>query len=413
MNKKISVGVAISLIAIACTVTFVVTWTVSLNMYNEMIPVAKRDDIADKLFEIDTFLQNNFLFLDDIDEDKVAFGIYSGYISGVDDKNTIYMTAEEYANRQSIDSGQIITAGVAVENEEAGYLRVVEVYAESSAETAGILRGDIIKAIDSLDVRDIGQEAAMRLLEGEERTPVTLTVQREGDESIHPLTRLAIALRSVEFARVANIGFIRISTFSEITATQFEEALDSFDSSEIRAIAIDLRGNSSNVYEPVRDMVNHFVSEEGAIAHTEHRGGVRRDFITTDSQTLFEEDIPIVILVDSHTNGAGELMAAILKSFAGAQLVGTNTAGNAYLQQTQELKDLSAIRVTVARILLTCDSQYAVTGIVPTHSVAVEGEVSYDLGLLSMIGDFDEFILDELIDPQLRKAFEIIDTISQ
>jgi carboxyl-terminal processing protease len=387
MNKKISVGVCISLIAIACTVAFVVTWTVSFNMYNDMIPVAHRDEINSKLQEIDAFLRNNFL--GEIDDENIAFGIFSGYISGVGDKNTVYMTANEFVNHLNRESGQIVTTGIKAEPEESGYIIVAEVYPGSSAESFGVMRGDIITAVEGFNVLEIGAQTAARLLEGEENTRAVLTLQRHGQENDYSLIRQALEIVSVEHSIADDVGFVRITAFNELTALQFDAVLQEFAENEIRGLVIDMRGNSGGSYAPVPEMLSRLMTGAGEIAFTEHRGGIRRDFIATDdSEPVIES--PIVIITDSFTSGAGELMAAVLKSHAGAQIVGGVTAGNSYLQQTQGLKDGSAVRVTVARIVLSCGLNYADIGLIPDYVI-------------------DN--IDDTTDLQMAKAFEIIQTI--
>jgi carboxyl-terminal processing protease len=403
VNKKISVGVAISLIAIACTVTFVVTWTVAFNMYNDMIPVGKRDEINAKIQEIDAFLQNNFLFFDEIDEARVDFEMFWGYISGVGDKNTFYMTAEEYTNRMNIESGWLVTAGIKAQVDSAGDIVVAEVYSDSDAETQGVLRGDIITAIGGIDVRSVEREAAIRFLDGEEKTRVELTIQRGGELIPFSLIRQAIEIISVDYTIANEIGFVRISTFSERMASQFESALQDFADAGVRALTIDVRGNSSDIYTPVQSMVNLLIGAN-TVAFEQRRGGVRRDFITTDSSLMFAENIPVIVLTDSGTSGAGELVAAILKSFGGAQIVGLNTAGNSYLQETKQLRDFSAIRVTVARIELSSGLEYANVGLRPDYEVPMDFEVSYDVASLDNI--------ETITDPHILKAFEIIDTLA-
>jgi carboxyl-terminal processing protease len=401
MNKKISIGVAVSLIAIACTVTFVVTWTVSFNMYNDIIPGAiQRDEISSKLHEIDSFVQNNFL--GEIIEDDVAFGIFSGYISGIDDTNTVsvYMTVEEHTRHANEESGQLVTCGVMIEKEESGYIVVTGVYPGSSAESFGVMRGDIITDIDSINVLDAGADTAMRFLPGEENTRVSLVVLREGEPIEFSLIRQAIEIVSVESSIINNIGLARITTFNELTAPQFETALNKFEEAGVRALLFDLRANSSDIYNSVPDMVNRLTGAD-TIAFTEHRNDVRRDFIVTDDSRRFE-DIPIIILADAGTSGAGELMAAILKTHSDALIVGRTTVGNPFLQQTQPLKDGSAVRLTVARIVLANGFDYEKTGISPDHDVEMEVEIDYDIDSLRANVD----------DPQIRKAFEIIETIT-
>lgn len=391
MNKKISIGVCISLIAIACTVTFVITWTVSLNMYNDIIPGAvRRDEISGKLQEIDSFVRNNCLF--DLDEEELAYGIYSGYISGVGDKNTVYMTVSEYSEYAAHKRGQLVSGGIRVEKEESGYIAIMEVYSGSDAESSGIQKGDLITSIDGTDVLRVGAEAALSLLFGEENTRFKLDILREGQIIPYSLIRQSIDIISVETEITENnVGMIYISTFNDLTASQFESAIEEFIEAEVKAILIDLRNNVSGFYTSVSDMVNNLVPA-GTIAFSEQKGGVRKELIVTDdNKSLPEEmqEIPIIILVNSETAGAGELFAAILKSHAGAQLVGENTAGNAYIQKVQVLNDGSAILVTVEKVALASGLDYFETGLSPDYE-AKSGVTE---------------------DPQLQKAFEVIETI--
>jgi carboxyl-terminal processing protease len=375
-------------------------------MYNEMIPTGRRDEIHSKIQEIDAFIRNNFLFLDEIDEARIEFGIFSGYISEIGDKNTVYMTAEEHINRRNVEKGNLVTCGIQAEREGSDYIKVVEVYPGSSAELQGVLRDDIITFIDGRSVLEMGQDTAMRFLIGEENTRVEVTIQREGEVITHTLVRQAIEIISVESVIVSNIGFVRISTFSALTAAQFEAELQEFVQAGVRALIIDLRGNSSGVYAPALEIVNRLIGAN-TVAFRELRGGVRRDFLATDSTVAFDSDIPIVVLCDFGTNGAGELMAAALRSFGNAQIVGVNTAGNAYLQDTQELRDGSAIRVTVAKIVLTCGLEYANIGLIPDYLVEMSGETAYDLELLAGLEN-----PQDTHDPQIARAFEIIDTVT-
>jgi carboxyl-terminal processing protease len=360
-------------------------------MYNDIIPGAvRRDEISAKLREIDSFVRNNFLF--DISDEEIVYGVYSGYISGVGDKNTVYMTVDESARHAAEKRGQLVACGIRAEKEESGYIIVTEVYPGSNAEHSGVLRNDLIVSIDGADVLQVGAEAALRLLEGEENTRYSLAVQREGEIINYSLIRQSIDIISVESEITDNnIGIARISTFNDLTASQFEAALQTFIEAGVRALMLDLRAVSSGFYDSVPDMVNQLVGAN-TIAFKEHRGGVRRDFIVTDDTMAFPEEmqnLPIIILVDSATSQAGELFAAVLKSHAGALVVGENTAGDPYHQQTQPLTDGSAIRVTVARIIFASGFDYTETGLVPDYVVE-----------------------DGANDPQVQKAFEIIETIT-
>jgi carboxyl-terminal processing protease len=402
MNKKISVGICISLIVIACTVTFVVTWTIAFNMFNNNLPAVQRNEISLKLQEIDAFIRNNFL--GEISEDGISFGLFDGYIGGLNDPNSLYLTAEQYRQQLGEESGQFVTAGIRAEPEISGYLIVTEVYTGSSAMSAEIRRGDLITEVNGRSVL-LGAETALQMLDGDANTRVEITIQRDGEVFPHSLVRHAIDVASVDSNIIDEIGFIQIMTFNELTAVQFHAALQTFSDSEIRALLIDLRDNSSSVFTQVESMSNALIGA-GTIARTEHRGGVIRDFIVTDdTRVQGVEDIPVIVLTNSGTAGAGELFAAILRSHAGAQIIGTGTAGNAYVRQTHPLRDGSAIRVTVARISLTNGVEFAGSGLTPDFAEEMEAPVSY------IIAELRDRELQEIEDPQIRRAFEIINTV--
>ncbi|MDR0221994.1 MAG: PDZ domain-containing protein [Oscillospiraceae bacterium] len=398
MNKKISAGVCVSLIAIACAVTFVITWTVSLNMYNDRFAgVAVRDDISAKLQEIDSFVRNNYYGV--VDDEKIASGIFNGYISGVDDKNTVYMTADEYAKSVRGESGKIVTCGIIPAKEVGGYIKVEGVYSGSSAEGAGVQKGDVIISIDGTNVLEAGADAAVKLLEGEDGTRFSLTAQRRGEVHTFQVRRQSLDIISVEGAAGNGVGFIRITDFNELTAAQFAAVIQSVLKAEPKALVVDLRQNSSDYYEPLKKMLNGLVGA-GTIAYTEYKNGIRRDFVVADSSERVS--VPMIVLVDGSTAGAGELMAAALKSHLGAQLVGSATAGKATMQSTQQLKDGSAVRVTVARIRLTSGFDYEGAGLTPDYAVDMSADVAYDINGL---GD-----ISAITDPQIKKALEIIET---
>jgi carboxyl-terminal processing protease len=405
MNKKISLGVCISLIVIACTVTFVVTWTVSLNVYNATLPgVGQRDEISSKLQEIDSFIRNNFR--GEINEADISYGIFAGYIAGLGDRHTVYLTAEQHRQHLSEERGRIITTGIRAERESSGYLTVSDVYTGSSADLAEIIRGDTIISVNERNVHDIGAETALRMLEGDVSTGVNITIQRDGELLPFSLIRNELDIISVEADVVNEIGIMRITTFNELTAAQFNSALQMFAGADAGALLIDLRDNSSGFYTPVSAMSNSLI-DAGTIAQTENRGNVVRDFITTDSSHAFPEEmrnIPLVVLVNSQTSGAGELFAALLQAHAGAQIIGTSTAGNTYLQHTQGLKDGSAIRVTVARIMLTNAPDYSGTGLTIDVNEEMETPVSY------VISELRDRELHEIHDDQIRRALLEIHT---
>ena len=123
MNKKVSLGVTICLMAIAAAIAFTVTMYFSLNIFNSKISnVNEREALYSKLSEIDTLVRSNGLF--EIDEDGLMDSIANGYMTGLDDNYARYMTQEEYRSYQMENAGQLVGIGVTVSMDESGYIAV-------------------------------------------------------------------------------------------------------------------------------------------------------------------------------------------------------------------------------------------------------------------------------------------------
>jgi len=147
LNKKISLGVAISLVAIGCAITFVLTWAVSLNVYNSKIGTSEKyEGMYAKLREIDAAVRTNFI--GDYSEENIENGVIDGYISGLGDKYASYMSDSVYYEIQQANNGVIHGAGFEVEDDGSGYLKIIAVYNGSSADLNGLKSGDMITEID-------------------------------------------------------------------------------------------------------------------------------------------------------------------------------------------------------------------------------------------------------------------------
>ncbi|MCL2694423.1 MAG: S41 family peptidase [Oscillospiraceae bacterium] len=395
MNRKFSLGVCISLVAIACAVTFVLTMNLSLNMYNRQIAgVGEREVINAKLQNIDSYVRTNVLKA--IDEDRLAAGIMSGYMAGLGDNKARYITASENYEFQQRTRGRIITAGVQVARDESGYIIITDVYDGSSAKLLGIEAGDLITQIDGVSVLEVGAESAIRLLSGEEGARVVLMTRRDGEDRRFTLMRQEVELVSVRGTVYEDYGFIRITGFSENTGDQFEAMLNELTASGIGGLIIDLRGASGCVTAPMRQILERLLPR-GASAVGEYRNGDINNIIeiTGDSFT----NLPLTVITDGSTAEGGELLAAMLKDYAGAQLVGAPTKGDSVFTLTQMLRDGSAVTFSNMRVRSGGGTSFDGEGIKPDFPV--EAVTSPETNLEN---------LENTLDSQIRKALEITET---
>ncbi len=392
MNKKISLGVAISLVAIGCAITFVLTWAVSLNVYNSKIGTAEKyEGMYAKLREIDAAVRNNYIGT--LNEDKIENSVIDGYVVGLDDRYASYMSSTSYYEIQQANEGVILGAGFEVEDDGSGYLKITSVYKGSSAELNGILAGDIITEIDGKNLLSMEKGTAEERLSGEVGTRIALKLLRDGEEVSVNLIRQQLEIESVTGELLENnAAYIRITTFNAKTAEQFANQLNTLTEAGASTLIIDVRQNSGGLVSALKPILNRFIPA-ATVATAEYADGSRKSLLETDSDTKFS--MPMAILVDGGTASAAELFAGALRDECGAVLVGTQTYGKALMQNTYEFSDGSALTISTAKVYLTRSGTWDETGLKPDYLAEQNVDIS-----------FENLTFES--DTQLQKAIEVI-----
>lgn len=392
MNKKISLGVAISLVAIGCAITFVLTWTVSLNIYNSKISSSEKyEGIYAKLREMDVTVRNNYI--GELSDETLEQSIINGYVVGIGDKYASYMGASSYYELQQTTSGVISGAGIVTEEDGSGYLRITTVYKGGSAELNGIQAGDVITEIDGKSLLSMEAGTAAEKLSGDVGTRVALKLLRDGEEISVNLVRQQLDIESATGEMLDNnIGYISITAFNAKTSEQFASALTKLTEDGAKALIIDVRQNGGGLVSALKPMLNRFVPT--AIAATaEYSDGSRKTLIETDSDECIT--IPMAVLVDGGTASAAEIFAAALRDECGALLIGTQTFGKGVIQNTYEFSDGSAITLSTAKIIMPKSGEFDGVGLKPDYVTELP------------TGALPENLTHDA-DVQLQKAIEVL-----
>ena len=386
MNKKISLGLALSLIAIASAVTFILTSFFSLQSFNKkVVDVNEKSKKYNSLQVLDSYVRENYL--GDIDENDLSDGILKGYISGLDDKYSRYLTEEEYLSEQSEDEGQLVGLGLTLSKDDNGYIRIAEIMQDSPAVDAGLKVGDIITIIDGVDVLAAGFEESIESMRGTEGSEIRLTVRRDGIDKDYTFTRRSIEMITVRGKMInQSVGYIEISGFKKNTPQQFIETLERLTSNGAKAIVFDVRDNGGGIVESLSDCVDPLLPE-GVIATAEYKDGHSETLVYSDDTEL---KIPMVVLVNKNTASAAELFAASLRDFGGALLVGEKTYGKGVMQQTTEFDKKGAVVLTVAKYKTSVSECYDEIGLTPDYTIENTDD------------DFDE---------QYEKAIEVANSL--
>ncbi len=397
LNKKISLGFAMSCIFLAVAVAVSITMMVAMKIYNSMIKdVSQRSGIHSTVSDIDEIVRKNYF--GEMNETLLKTMVSDGYAEGIGDRYSYYMTANEYADYKEEEKGNKGGIGViAVYDSKNNNIYVSEVSENSPAQLQGIQKGDIITAVDSVKVSPSNYEELLGSLNGEKLTNVQVTFTHDGKSHTVSVAR-GYSAQTVYYSINNNVGYIKITAFYSTTVDQLQKALEFMNKKDVTSVIFDLRNNGTGLIPDAVKCIDILVpvATEGttAIATAIDKDGKTVETFTSDSKS---SSLGMVVLVNSNTSGAAELFACDLRDFGMAQLVGDKTAGNGTMQKIFELKDGSAISLTVARILPYKSESYNGVGIEPDHKVELTVEQFARLEMLSP---------DE--DPQIKKAMSLL-----
>ncbi|MCM1133556.1 MAG: S41 family peptidase [Ruminococcus flavefaciens] len=387
MNKKISLGLALSLIAVSIAVTFILTSFFSLQSFNKkVVDVNEKAKKYTALQSLDNYVRENYF--GEINEETLSDGILKGYVAGIDDKYSRYLTEDEYLSELSDNSGNLVGLGLTLTEDESGYIRISDIITNSPASNSGLLTDDLIISVDGMDVKEIGFSESADAMKGKEGSEVTLVIRRGGKDTEYTFTRRAIEVKTVEAQMMSGyIGYIKITGFKENTPEQFINALEGLTANGAVALVFDVRDNGGGLVSALEECLDPLLPE-GIVAVAEYKDGSSETLVYSDSSELM---LPMAVLVNGNTASAGELFAASLRDFNKAPLIGSQTYGKGVMQSTTELDDGGALVLTIAEYRTVFSECYDGIGITP--DVQVENET-------------------EGIDSQYDKAVEVLFAIA-
>lgn len=359
MKKKVSLALTINLIVIASSVTFILTYLFGLENYG------KKGKKYDELQALDSYVRQNFY--GDINENELNDGILKGYVSGLNDRYSRYLSADEYADEKSENAGEMTGLGFTLEKTESGYIRVAEVMPDSPVSETDIRPDDLIVAVNGKDVIKTGFEESIDAMAATEQ--ITFTVRRDNTDKDYTLTRRHIDVTTVMGEMLENhVGYIKISGFKENTPEQFEEIFEKLKKDGAKGILFDVRENGGGLLTSLEKCLDPLLPE-GIIATAEYGDGHTETIVESDKE---ETNLPIVVLVNEHTASAAELFAASLRDFGKAELVGVQTYGKGVMQTTTEFTNGGAVVLTIAEYKTAVSECYDGVGLTPEYTVENE-----------------------------------------
>lgn len=302
----------------------------------------------------------------------------NGMLAGLDPHSS-YMNAKRFQEMQVQTRGEFGGLGIEVTMEN-GIVKVISPIDDTPASKAGILANDLIVEIDGQQVQGLTLEQAVDKMRGKVNTPITLTIVREGRTEPFEvkLIRDLIRLKAVKFElEGTDIGYIRISSFSEQTQEGLDAALADLKAkagANLKGYVLDLRNNPGGLLDQAISVSDTFL-ERGEIVSTRGRNPGESQRRIAESGDIAAGK-KIVVLINGGSASASEIVAGALQDHKRATVLGTRTFGKASVQTIIPIGSQGALRLTTARYYTPSGRSIQAKGIDP--DILVEQEVPED-----------------------------------
>lgn len=397
-EKKNQIYKIIMIVVISVFITFIVT---ALSFYTYFIknPIissknsTNSKDITSKLQGYREIIDK--YYLGEIDEEKLQEGAIKGYIEGLGDPYTEYITKEDMKDYLDDTMGNFVGIGIyMIKNTEQDKIQVLSTIKNSPAEEVGIKAGDLILTVDGVNYSASDMTTASNNIKGEEGTKVNIEVLRGNQTLKFEITRKKVKVNQVEGKILeSNIGYIEFTSFDETTAEDFKNKYEELKSQGITSLIIDLRNNGGGIVDQALDIADYITEKDAVLLYEVNKNGKET---VKESKKDPIINLPVIILTNENTASASEILAGALKDLGKAKTVGTTTYGKGVIQQILQLSDGSGLKVTI--------EEYQTPNRNKIHKIGIEPDEKVELP-----EDLDNiFDIEESKDTQLQKAIEML-----
>ena len=390
-NKKVigfNIVEVIVIIVVSAIFTSIATGIIVMNNFKSEAGITYAELLQDdKVKEfLDVYADVLSGYYENVDKSEAINSAISGMMSYLGDKYSTYLDDDATNNLNDMLAGTYNGIGILInQNKE-----IEEVFDNSPAMAAGILKGDKIVGLNNEDVSELelteltarikgsNGKINIKVLRGEELKDITVEVKI--------LNKPAISY-SIDEYNDKKIGYLQIQTFSQTLAEQVKQVLNKFDKENIDSVIIDLRGNGGGYLNAATDTASLFLEKGKVIYSLENKNSYESFKDETDEHKNYN----IVVLVNEGTASASEILTGALKDSYGVTIVGQKTYGKGKVQQVKNLSDGSMVKYTTAKWLRPNGECVDGEGIKPDYEVEIE-------------------IVDEttIVDTQLKKAIEVL-----
>lgn len=337
-------------------------------------------------------------FIEDVDAEKLEDAAADAMVTATGDRWSYYIPASEYQTYLEQSRNAYVGVGITIQKAEDGSgFEIVSVTAGGPAEEAGLKAKDVVTAIEGTSCRDMETTDARNLVRGEAGTQVQFTILRDGKEQTVSVERRSIETPVVTYEMMENgYGYIRIENFESKCAKETIAAIDDLVAQGAKGLIFDVRFNPGGYKDELVKVLDHLLPEGVLFQSVDYKG--------KESQDLSDADcvkIPMAVLVNGDSYSAAEFFAAALQEYDWATVVGQQTCGKGYFQNTFPLSDGSAVALSIGKYFTPQGKSLIGTGITPDVPVEVDEDTYQEIYFGT---------LDKSEDPQLQAAISVLNS---
>lgn len=389
-NNLFELKEVIVLIVVTCLIGIIMGASVGYQV-KKVTPLKTNSDLDEFIKNYNYILENNIA---DVSSTDLMKGAIEGMLSTFEDDYSYVISDDEQENFDIRLEGEYEGVGVEVVTTTDGKIYIYTIFEDSPADKAGLKPGDQMIKIDeeSLEGRDSTYVA--NYVKKNDKDKFTITVIRDGEEVTEEVVREKVTIGSVSSKMIEKeekkIGYIYLSIFSSSSYKQFKTKLQELEEQNIDALIIDVRYNTGGHLTTATNILSLFLDSTNIIYQIEKEGKIEKFY----SSGAVTKKYPIVVLQNSSSASASELLAAALQEQYGAKIVGNTSFGKGTVQELITLRDGTEYKFTTKKWLTPKGNWIHKTGVTPNYEVDLEEE-------------YFENPTDE-VDTQLQKAIAVL-----
>ena len=311
-------------------------------------------------------------YVEEVSDTELIEAAINGMLSSLD-PHSRYLNAKSYQDMQTQTRGEFGGLGIEVTMDTNGFVKVITPIDDTPAQRAGLQPGDFVTHLDGEPILGLTLAEAVEKMRGPIDSGIILTIQRPGAEAPMDveIIRAVITIRSVRVHMEGDdVGYVRISSFSEKTTRELEAAIDNFydeHGDTLKGLVLDLRNNPGGLLDQAVSVSDAFLIQ-GEIVSTRGRRADSIQRFNAKSGDLID-GMPMIVLINGGSASASEIVAGALQDHHRAIILGTRSFGKASVQTVIPLGGHGAMRLTTARYYTPSGTSIQARGIHPDITV--------------------------------------------